>query len=367
MLPLCQNFMPRRSHLISPSPSIWRLPHGFCCHSPSQQMHHQVFHCLCNQARIILWLIAVLGPNFWVEHTLLLLAPTPASLTLFAAASASKIFWGGDFVSSTCPQPMPFFPLQDLIEVLIDPVPVYVSFIAVVPASHGRCTRLNFQFKPLYLSLSDLIMGPPDPPPNFLASHLVPQIAPRPVSLAPVGFIDDNCTAFLSQNLARLVPLPDTAPSSLMQLGGVHYGQQSIPLAGHALHASSINGLRGTFCVSLWGVPCMPLFLKTLLPWVLIAQIQKRIHLGCPYAMGFNWQPHTLLLPMGGISALHCLCPLAAPMFLLLIVFVGGSRIQKKMYPGGACHMASTWDSAGDLASSCCLWGALWFSIIVVP
>jgi hypothetical protein len=40
--------------------------------------------------------------------------------------------------------------------------------------------------------------------------------------------------------------------------------------------------------VSLWGVPHTPLSLRTLLPWGLVAQIQKRIFLSRTYAMGFD-------------------------------------------------------------------------------
>jgi len=41
---------------------------------------------------------------------------------------------------------------------------------------------------------------------------------------------------------------------------------------------------------------------------------------------------------MGGVLALRHLCPLAAPMFLLLGVHAGGPRIQKRICLGGACH-----------------------------
>jgi hypothetical protein len=165
----------------------------------------------------------MLGPNFWVAYTPLA-HPDSSMLPLLVAASALKILFLGDFVSSTCPQPMPFFPLWHLIEVLVNPVPVYIYFGTIMPTSQGHCTRLYFQFKPFNFSSSNLFMGLSDPPPNVLATHLVPQIMPRPVSSAPVGFIDDNGTAFLSQYLARPVPLPDTAPSLLMQSCCVPYG-----------------------------------------------------------------------------------------------------------------------------------------------
>ena len=91
-------------------------------------------------------------------------------------------------------------------------------------------------------------------------------------------------------------------------------------------------------CVSLGGVPCAPLPPMTLLSRGLVARIQKRIFLGRPYAMGFDWQPCTLLSLMGGVLALRHLHPRAAPLFhrfgvlmgglhsppLLLLVIVGG-------------------------------------------
>ena len=66
--------------------------------------------------------------------------------------------------------------------------------------------------------------------------------------------------------------------------------------------------------VSLGGVPCVPLPPMTLLLQDLITRIQKRIFLGHSYAMGFDWQPCTLLSLTGGILALRHLHPLAAPL-----------------------------------------------------
>ncbi len=45
----------------------------------------------------------------------------------------------------------------------------------------------------------------------------------------------------------------------------------------------------------------MPMPPMTLLSRGLVARIQKRIFLGCPYAMGFDWQPCTFPSSMGGI------------------------------------------------------------------
>ncbi len=76
--------------------------------------------------------------------------------------------------------------------------------------------------------------------------------------------------------------------------------------------------------MSLGGVPCAPLPPMTLLTWGLVAPIQKRIFLGRPYAMGFDWQPCTLLSSMGGILNLRHLRPRAAPVFRCLGVLMGG-------------------------------------------
>jgi hypothetical protein len=76
--------------------------------------------------------------------------------------------------------------------------------------------------------------------------------------------------------------------------------------------------------VSLGGVPCVPLPPMTLLSWGLIARIQKRIFLGCPYAMGFNWRSCTLLSSMGGVLDIHHLHPRAAPLFRLFGILMGG-------------------------------------------
>jgi hypothetical protein len=76
--------------------------------------------------------------------------------------------------------------------------------------------------------------------------------------------------------------------------------------------------------VSLGGVPCAPLPPMTLLSRGLVARIQKRIFLGRPYAMGFDWRPRTLLSSMGGILDIHHLHPQAAPLFRLFGVLMGG-------------------------------------------
>jgi hypothetical protein len=80
----------------------------------------------------------------------------------------------------------------------------------------------------------------------------------------------------------------------------------------------------GGACVSLGGVPCVLLPPMTLLSWGLVARIQKRIFLGCPYAMGFDWQPHTLLSLMGEILDLCHLHLRAAPLFRHFGVLMGG-------------------------------------------
>jgi hypothetical protein len=76
--------------------------------------------------------------------------------------------------------------------------------------------------------------------------------------------------------------------------------------------------------MSLGGVPCVPLPPMTLVLRGLVARIQKRIFLGSPYAMGFDWQPCTLPSSMGGILDLRHLHPQAAPLFCHFGVLMGG-------------------------------------------
>jgi hypothetical protein len=85
-------------------------------------------------------------------------------------------------------------------------------------------------------------MGPPDPPADFLPTHVVLRVTPRPFSSTPMGFIQDNGTAFMSQYLTPLASLPGTAPSPLVRLGGIPYGQQ-------AALSAAIYDLGGTLCV----------------------------------------------------------------------------------------------------------------------
>jgi hypothetical protein len=96
-------------------------------------------------------------------------------------------------------------------------------------------------------------MGPPVPPPDFLPTHLVLQVArPRPFSSAHVGFIHDNGTDFMSQYLTLLASSqPSPMPGPLVHLGGILHGQRSVPSTGCSLHASSNYGLGGILCVPL--------------------------------------------------------------------------------------------------------------------
>jgi hypothetical protein len=50
----------------------------------------------------------------------------------------------------------------------------------------------------------------------------------------------------VTQYLAHPVSSPVMAPSPLVQLGGVHHGQHSVPFAGRSLQAFSFYGLSGT-------------------------------------------------------------------------------------------------------------------------
>ena len=143
-----------------------------------------------------------------------------------------------------------------------------------------------------------------DPPANIL-----PRITPRPFSLAPMGFIHDDGTSFMSPYLTPLASQPGTTPSR-------PYGHHSVLLA-------AIYNLGGTSYVP-GGSALRPPPPMTLLLRGLTAQIQKRIFLlGCTYAMGLNWQPFTLHFSMGGALALH-LHPQAAPRFRPFGVIMGG-------------------------------------------
>ncbi len=85
-------------------------------------------------------------------------------------------------------------------------------------------------------------MGPPDPPADFLPTHVFLWDTPQPFSLAPMGLIQDNGTAFMSQYLTPLASLLGMAPSRLVQLGGIPYGQRAAP-------SVAIYDLGGTLCV----------------------------------------------------------------------------------------------------------------------
>ena len=105
-----------------------------------------------------------------------------------------------------------------------------------------------------YFSFTSWVL---DPPQNFLPTHLVLRVAPRPFSLAPVGFIHDNGTNFMSQYLMPLASsLPGTEPGPLVHLGGIPHGQGSVPSTGCPLHASSIYCLWGTWCVPVGSALC---------------------------------------------------------------------------------------------------------------
>ncbi len=85
-------------------------------------------------------------------------------------------------------------------------------------------------------------MGPPDHPAGFLPTHVVLRVTPWLFLLAPMGFIQDNGTAFMSQYLTPLASLSSTVPSPPVQLGDIPYGQRAAPLA-------AIYNLGGTSCV----------------------------------------------------------------------------------------------------------------------
>ena len=91
-------------------------------------------------------------------------------------------------------------------------------------------------------------MGPLDSPANFLPTHVILRVSPRPFSLAPMGLIQDNGSAFMSLYLTPLASLPVTALS-------LPYGQWAAPSA-------AIYNLGGTSCVVVLGEcpapPCPP-------------------------------------------------------------------------------------------------------------
>jgi hypothetical protein len=95
--------------------------------------------------------------------------------------------------------------------------------------------------------------------------------------------------------------------------------------------------------VSRGGVPCAPLPPMTLLSRGLIARIQKRIFLGRPYAMGFDWQPCTLLSSMGGVLDIRYLHPRAAPLFHLFGILMGSSSFSSPSphHRGGSSFSSS--------------------------
>jgi hypothetical protein len=101
------------------------------------------------------------------------------------------------------------------------------------------------------------LMGPPDPPSDFLPTHLVLRVPPRLFSSAHVGFIHDNGTHFMSQYLTPLASSqPNPTPGPLVHLGGIPHGQRSVPSTGCSLHASSIYGLVGTSSVPVGSALC---------------------------------------------------------------------------------------------------------------
>ena len=93
--------------------------------------------------------------------------------------------------------------------------------------------RVNASF-----SLSNSIMSPPDPPADFLPTHVVLRIMPRPFSSVFIGFIQDNGTSFMS---LYLTPLASNLP----------YGQWAAPSA-------TIYNLGGTSCVPGGSALCTP-------------------------------------------------------------------------------------------------------------
>ena len=117
-------------------------------------------------------------------------------------------------------------------------------------------------------------MGPPDPPANFLPTHVVLWVMPRPFSLAPIGFIYKNGTSFRS---VYLMPLASNLP----------YGQRAALLV-------AIYDLGGTLC-GPGGAPCAPPHPMTLLSRALnwgVSPMDSRV---------LHRQPFTFTIWGGGL------------------------------------------------------------------
>jgi hypothetical protein len=195
--------------------------------------------------------------------------------------------------------------------------------------------------------LSPLIMVHPDPPPNFIPTHLV----------LPVGLIytNNNCTDFMNRYMAPTASPPDTAPSLPVPLGGIPFFYSVFPVDGafsvYLFHLRSGGCIMHPYgkcqrCAPVpentpsVGPPCCPDPEKYL----------SGLHL----YMGFGFRPCTLFQCQGGggVLDLRCLCPLAAPMFHLLGILVEGSRIKKMIYwGGGACQKGLGWRPCALLLS----------------
>ena len=176
-------------------------------------------------------------------------------------------------------------------------------------------------------------MGPPNPPSNFLPTHLVLRVLHRPFSSARVGFIHDNGTHFMSQYLTPL-PLASSQPSPtpvlLVHLGGIPHGQRSVPSTGCSLHASSIYGLGGTSCVPVGSALRTPVPQDTTSMGPCCPDPDEEIS-GLHQQYGVRWVTSHPPFIDGGVLTLRHLCPLVAPMFLLLLlgILAGCPRIQK--------------------------------------
>ncbi len=106
LLPLLRRYMPRRRRPVSPSP-IRRLPPGLR-HPPSLFAASRYLHRFRDQACIVVRLIAVLGPNHWVQYTLTSCPDVVIVAALHDCLSLQELILG-EFVLTNIP-PLEYSP-----------------------------------------------------------------------------------------------------------------------------------------------------------------------------------------------------------------------------------------------------------------
>jgi hypothetical protein len=163
------------------------------------------------------------------------------------------------------PAPSCHFPLRDLIKVLVDPVPVYISFSIVVPSSRGRCTQLYFQI------MSFKAMDPPDDDAALVAATIpvVLRVMPLLGFPAPVGYIMTPLLPLMGGcwRLPLLSSLTTAIKSSLTHAWTL---SRIAGLGGSRRQSSTWIGFPTTFCprvsTSLSLLPLLPRWTPSALP-----------------------------------------------------------------------------------------------------